>query len=256
MLLPITLPRAMPGLPFTAAVIDVASSGSDVPAATIVKPIMASLTPSPDAIPDAPLTNWSPPIISPARPIATHNIDFHNGISLVLDLSISCDSAGVADFADENVCRRNMVKNSSRTIPSTRLNMRLDAPSRSGALPIARSTKADRSTSGMSLVIMLRSIFIGANIAVMPIMARTLKMLLPTTLPIASSALPLMADTMLMTSSGADVPKATTVNPMTSSDTPHRFAMLEAPSVNMLAPTNMNANPAIRNTMLSIIFSC
>ena len=69
MLLPITLPRAMLGLPFTAAVIDVASSGSDVPAATIVKPIMASLTPSPDAIPDAPLTNRSPPIISPASPI-------------------------------------------------------------------------------------------------------------------------------------------------------------------------------------------
>lgn len=60
-LLPITLPTAMPVRPLSAAVIDVASSGSDVPAATTVRPITASLTPSEDAMPEAPFTKQSPP---------------------------------------------------------------------------------------------------------------------------------------------------------------------------------------------------
>lgn len=41
MLLPIRLPRAIPASPFLAAEIDVVSSGSEVPIATIVKPTNA-----------------------------------------------------------------------------------------------------------------------------------------------------------------------------------------------------------------------
>ena len=59
----------------------------------------------------------------------------------------------------------------------------------------------------------------------------TLKMLLPTTFPIAMSELPLRADIRLTMSSGEEVPKATMVSPTTRGDTPKRRASTEAPSV-------------------------
>ena len=47
---PTTLPTAIPVSPFLAATIDVTSSGSDVPTATIVSPIIVSDIPSTRAI--------------------------------------------------------------------------------------------------------------------------------------------------------------------------------------------------------------
>mgnify|MGYP007005792080 CR=1 FL=1 len=49
-LLPTMFPIAMPVFPLRAAVTDVTSSGSDVPKATIVRPIMRWLTPRSKAI--------------------------------------------------------------------------------------------------------------------------------------------------------------------------------------------------------------
>lgn len=89
MLLPITLPSAIAVFPLRAAVTDVASSGREVPIATIVRPITASLTPMAEAIPDAPSTNKSPPKIRPASPPTIQMIDFSKGISLTGDLSTS-----------------------------------------------------------------------------------------------------------------------------------------------------------------------
>jgi len=43
--LPITLPTAMSRSPLRLAMIDAATSGSDVPAATIVRPMTTTLTP-------------------------------------------------------------------------------------------------------------------------------------------------------------------------------------------------------------------
>ena len=71
----------MPGFPFRAAVTDVASSGSDVPQATIVRPITASLTPNALAISDAPATKRSPPNISAASPPITNAAAFSGRIS-------------------------------------------------------------------------------------------------------------------------------------------------------------------------------
>ena len=56
-LLPITFPIAISGFFFSAATMEVASSGREVPPATSVNPIMDSLTPMLRAIPVAPLTN-------------------------------------------------------------------------------------------------------------------------------------------------------------------------------------------------------
>lgn len=60
-LLPITFPIAISGFFFSAATIEVASSGREVPPATSVRPMIDSLTPRLRAIPVAPLTNNCPP---------------------------------------------------------------------------------------------------------------------------------------------------------------------------------------------------
>ena len=55
-LLPITLPKAKADCPLRAEITDVASSGNDVPPATIVRPTTKSLTPKARAMAEAPWT--------------------------------------------------------------------------------------------------------------------------------------------------------------------------------------------------------
>ena len=148
-----------------------------------------------------------------------------------------------------------MAKNSRSSIPSTRVSTDVDVASSVAELPMARSARDERSTSGSSLVITERSTAMGRIMAVTPMMTSMLKRLDPTTLPIASPADPLMADMTEMTSSGADVPKATTVSPTMRSEMPNRRAMAAEPSVSQLAPKSMSARPMMRYTMSSIIVS-
>ena len=68
---PTTFPIAMLSSPFLIAVTDVTSSGSDVPTATIVRPISVSLTPNALAILLAPFTTACPPQITAAIPITS-----------------------------------------------------------------------------------------------------------------------------------------------------------------------------------------
>ena len=58
---PTIFPTAISGCFLRAAATDVASSGSDVPAATIVRPIKLSLMPKVRAMLDAEVTKRSPP---------------------------------------------------------------------------------------------------------------------------------------------------------------------------------------------------
>ena len=53
--------------------------------------------------------------------------------------------------------------------------------------------------------------------------------------------------------SGALVPNATIVKPITRSLTPHFFATAAEPSVRQLAPIRINANPPMRNRMSRMI---
>ena len=80
-LLPMTLPMAIPGFFFKAAVTEVASSGREVPPATSVSPMIESLTPNERAIPLAPSTKNCPPKINPASPPIIYRADFHAGSS-------------------------------------------------------------------------------------------------------------------------------------------------------------------------------
>ena len=78
MLEPIILPTAMSLLLRKAATTDVASSGSDVPIATIVRPIMVSLMPNSLAIFTALTTTNLPPATRKTNPtiIYSHIVRF------------------------------------------------------------------------------------------------------------------------------------------------------------------------------------
>ena len=87
----------------------------------------------------------------------------------------------------------------------------------------------------------------GAMSAAMARMRPTLAMLLPTTLPTAIPPAPASAACTLTTSSGALVPKATTVSPITSGVRPRRSARLAAPRTSALAPPVSSAIPTSTN---------
>lgn len=76
-----------------------------------------------------------------------------------------------------------------------------------------------------------------------PKINRTLATLLPNTLPTASSALPLKLATRFTKSSGREVPKETTVSPMTRSDKLNFLPIEDAPSTNRSAPLMSKTKP-------------
>ena len=76
----------------------------------------------------------------------------------------------------------------------------------------------------------------GCNKDATPKTSAMLQMLLPMTFPTAIMLLSLTEDTTLMTNSGADVPKATTVKPITIGDKPMLLARLDEPLTSMPAP--------------------
>ena len=79
-------------------------------------------------------------------------------------------------------------------------------------------------------------------------MNSTLKMLLPTTLPIAMSVLPSSTAPTDTATSGALVPKATMVRPTTSGEMPKDSASLDAPRTSSSAPATSAARPAMNSS--------
>ena len=77
-----------------------------------------------------------------------------------------------------------------------------------------------------------------------PTISRMLKMLLPTTLPIAMSDAPLRTADTLTAISGELVPNATTVRPTTSGEMPADSAILDAPRTSPSAPATSRIRPA------------
>ena len=87
-----------------------------------------------------------------------------------------------------------------------------------------------------------------------PSVTNRLKLLLPSIFPKIISAYPLYDAKEFTTSSGAEVPKETMVNPIIKSDTLYFLASADAPSTHQLAP-NINAvNPAIIKTDKIIMY--
>ena len=90
---------------------------------------------------------------------------------------------------------------------------------------------------------------IGETVAVTPRIQRMLKIFDPTTLPIAMSDCFRKAATTLVASSGRLVPAATTVRPITASDTPQDFAKAVAPSTNSCEPRIKTPSPTKRTAV-------
>lgn len=88
---PMTFPSARSVFFLYAATAEVASSGSEVPIAIMVRPIILSLIPKLFAIKIAPFTIHSPPKMSPANPSMIHRSDFQIGSCLIS----SCSSSSV-----------------------------------------------------------------------------------------------------------------------------------------------------------------
>ena len=106
-----------------------------------------------------------------------------------------------------------------------------------------------RSNSGSSLETVSFLTLIGWMTAAMPIRSNTLTILLPMTLPIKISVLPLMIDEKETASSGAPVPKAIMVRPIRSLLTLKLEATLEAPSTSQSAPLINNIKPITNNAI-------
>ena len=93
-------------------------------------------------------------------------------------------------------------------------------------------------------------------------MTRMFRILLPTTLPTVISAFPRSAAVMLTAASGALVPMATIVRPMTSCGIPNFSAILEAPStkksdpfISITNPTHNNSTEPINSISLFLLAS-
>ena len=148
-------------------------------------------------------------------------MDFHHESSLISSSGAVCScpaGSGVGEDWGEaiaNVYPMKIAKKQSKSKPSTLFSIFSVAWSRNMSLAHISNTKDERIQSGISFRKVFRVMTIGANSAVHPTIISVLKMLLPTTLPIAISALPFRAEETLTVSSGADVPKATMVSPMT-----------------------------------------
>ena len=142
-----------------------------------------------------------------------------------------------------------MAKKQSNSSPSVMLRMLASSPFRNTSLAQTSKAMEERMHKGISFCSVFRVTAIGANSAVQPTIISVLKMLLPTTLPIAISALPFKAEDTLTVSSGADVPKATIVSPITMLGIRKRWATDAAPSVSPLAPNRMRRSPPTSNRM-------
>ena len=109
------------------------------------------------------------------------------------------------------------------------------------------------SRSGSSLETVSFLTLIGWMTAAIPISNKTLMILLPMTLPMRMSVLPLISDEKETANSGAPVPKATIVRPMRSLLTLKLEATDEAPSTNQSAPLISKMKPMISIKTCSII---
>ena len=132
-------------------------------------------------------------------------------------------------------------------------------------MPFARDMSRNSTTRAVEISRRIGSSFltvslftlIGQIIAAIPMRSRTLMMLLPMTLPSSISVEPEASELIDTASSGALVPKATTVRPMRIFDTLKLVAMEDAPATSQSAPLIRIMKPAIRsNSCINISIVC
>ena len=103
---------------------------------------------------------------------------------------------------------------------------------------------------GISFQTVLLLTIRGVMIAETPRIRRIFAILLPTTFPMAISDDPSRTEKILTISSGAEVPNATTVSPITMGVIPNFLAREDAPRTRVSAPAIKITKPIIRKIMI------
>ncbi len=136
-----------------------------------------------------------------------------------------------------------MLKNSRQIIASARENVLIIASARLTSNNRTMSAVEIKSKRGSSLDTVSFLTLMGRMTAAIPIRSRTLMILLPMTLPTKISVLPLINEENETASSGAPVPKATIVRPISSLLTLKLDATEDAPSTSQSAPLINKTKP-------------
>ncbi len=137
----------------------------------------------------------------------------------------------------------NIKKNDSSTIPSILVREEKGASSINLSLASTSTITAERKQSGISIHVVFVFTAKGYISEEIPRITIILNKLLPMILPRVMSELPEAEAKILTISSGADVPKATIVSPITILGILYFFASDEAPSTRMFAPKISGAKP-------------
>lgn len=146
-----------------------------------------------------------------------------------------------------------MPKNSKQMMASAREKVLETAAARLVSSSKMMRAVEIRRSKGSSLDTVSFLTLMGRMTAATPMRRRTLIILLPMTLPIKMSVLPLISDEKETASSGAPVPKATIVRPTKSLLTLKLEATDEAPSTSQSAPLIKKMNPMTSNAICNII---
>ena len=178
---PMILPKAKSFSPLRAAAIELASSGSDVPMATIVRPISKSLTPSVRAIATAPHTKARELATSNSNPKTSHKMDLPRDFSEGVAEDSPCEAEArgrpspfpvLAFFISRRILNAIVTaKTASKSIPFQRTTL----PSHTKIIERIETT----SKLGRSPRITERCINIGEIKAVAPRISAMFAMLLP-----------------------------------------------------------------------------
>ena len=146
-----------------------------------------------------------------------------------------------------------MQKNSKQMMASAREKVLMTAAARlTSRSKIIRAVEIRR-RSGSSLETVSFLTLMGRMRAAIPMSKRTLMMLLPMTLPMRISVLPLMSEEKETASSGAPVPKATIVRPIKSLLTLKLEATEDAPSTRKSAPLIRRTKPMTSSVICKMI---
>ena len=127
----------------------------------------------------------------------------------------------------------------------TRLPTPVSASRNSTTLPASATTGSRQR--------LVEAIAIGATSAAAPSINRLLAILEPTMLPQAIAGDPMRAASILVTSSGMDVPRPTITTPMTSALTPAFSASATAPRTSNSPPKTSATRPKTVNKRADII---
>lgn len=234
MLLPTTLPIAISLSFLIEATIAVANSGRLVPKAITVNPITDSDTPKLSAIFVAELTRKFAPSHKPISHPTIYSTEKETLSFLISSFSEASSSHQV--FEIQNVYAKKIIKNSKKTRLSPLVTIFSDAHEKS--VSKARKNNANEAIreKGTSLYIVELFAFKGYISPATQSMRRIFAIFEPITFHKASSVCHLNQERTFTKSSGAEVPNATIVKPITKEEIQKVFAILEAHVTSISAP--------------------